>query len=530
MLKWLALVFASLIALAAVAVLALPWLVDMPMLQAWLAQAGAQALGRPVTFTRVAVVPLPLPTVRVQGLRVAEEPAFGPGPLLTVGEARIGLRLWSLLRGQIEATELALTNVQLLVVEDASGRTNLSALAAPIPPAPAPARPGAPRPPAGPPAGVYAPQIRIVNAGVRYRKLGEREADVAVSQVNLAVTHDGAGDVLRVTGEGVAEPGGVRVTVVQGTVTPGSARTLVEMELAADLDVSAPDLGPLVRAMLVSPEAEGAARGRLTVKGTLGRPRVAGALTLERLTLLRESRRCGEPPRRRLSLEAVQVPLALTAPRLSSERVAAKLAGGTLSLSVLLELGRAPSATLKDVRLEGIQAAALLEDYLCQPWAVRGPLDLTGDLKVRAPDYQGGAVGSGRFKVGPGEVVGRDVTRVVDQVMALAGTASALLAPGRRGPDVAPLRFDAISGTYTVSDGLVRSEDLRYEGRGFQIAGAGTYALADGRVDLAVTFTQGGNQVRGTIAGPPGALRVTPTSVRIREGRDLKRLLDRLLR
>jgi AsmA protein len=526
--KWLALVVVALVVLAGLAVLALPWLVDVPALQAWVAHAGAQAIGRPVTFARLRVTPLPLPTIRVQGLRVAEDPAFGPGPWLTVGEVRVGMRLGPLLRGRVEPTEVALSNVGLEIVQDAAGRLNLSGLGPAVVASPHPPRPGVPQPPGGPAVGLLASRLTVINAAVRFRRLGGPESSLSVGQVNLAVSPAGA--TLRVSGEGVAEPGGARFTITDGSVTPGNARTIGEVGLAATVDVRAPEVAALVRPILASPEAQGAARGQLRIGGTLGRPAVTGTVTLDRLTLLRESRRCGEPPRRRLTLDEVRMPLVLEPPRLASERLTGKVGGGSVSLAVRLDLDRAPVVTLTDIRVERVQAGTLLEDYLCQPWAVRGPLDLTGELSLRGPDYLAGATGSGRFTVGAGTVVGGDVTEVVERVTALAGIARTLLAPGRRPADAAPLQFEAITGSYTVAAGLVRSDDLRYQGRGFEVTAAGTYALADGRVDVAVTFTQGANQARGTIEGLPGALRVTPTSVRIREGRDLRRLLDRLVR
>ena len=42
--------------------------------------------------------------------------------------------------------------------------------------------------------------------------------------------------------------------------------------------------------------------------------------------------------------------------------------------------------------------------------------------------------------------------------------------------------------------------------------------------------TQGGNRVKARVAGGPGALTIVPTDVRIKESKDLKKALDRLLR
>jgi hypothetical protein len=212
-----------------------------------------------------------------------------------------------------------------------------------------------------------------------------------------------------------------------------------------------------------------------------------------------------------------------------SEPITARVAGGEVSLRATAALDRGAVVTVRDLRVQGVEASAVLVDYLCQPWGVRGPLDLTGDLAFRGPDYAGSAAGSGRLTVRKGAIVGRDVTAVVNQVAALTGAAAAIARPGRR-EHGSPLDFESITASYTVAAGLVKTGDLVYEGRGFRITGAGTYGLADGRVSLDATFTQGDNEVRATISGPPGALTVVPTSVKVREGRDLKRLLDKLLR
>jgi hypothetical protein len=45
-----------------------------------------------------------------------------------------------------------------------------------------------------------------------------------------------------------------------------------------------------------------------------------------------------------------------------------------------------------------------------------------------------------------------------------------------------------------------------------------------------VMVTQGGNRVKARVAGGPGALTIVPTDVRIKEPKDLRKTLDRLLR
>src|SRR5262245_47682102 len=116
--------------LAVAAVIGLPWLVDIPGVQAQVAQAATQALGRPVRFASISVSVLPVPSIRIKDLRVAEDPAFGAGPFATVGEGRIRVRLRPLLSGHVEVADLTLKAPRIALIEDAAGRLNVASLGA----------------------------------------------------------------------------------------------------------------------------------------------------------------------------------------------------------------------------------------------------------------------------------------------------------------------------------------------------------------------------------------------------------------
>ena len=99
MIKWLLVGLAALLVLVVGALLAVPMLLDTPAMQAYVQQTASHALGRPVRFGKVSISALPLPSVRLRQLQVAEDPAFGPGPFVTVGEGRKRIRLRPLLQG-----------------------------------------------------------------------------------------------------------------------------------------------------------------------------------------------------------------------------------------------------------------------------------------------------------------------------------------------------------------------------------------------------------------------------------------------
>ncbi|HKW91867.1 MAG TPA: AsmA family protein, partial [Methylomirabilota bacterium] len=128
MVKWLLVGLGVLVLVVVGALLALPLLLDTPAIQTYVAQAASHALGRPVKFGGLSISALPLPTVRLRALQVGEDPAFGTGPFVTVGEGRMRIRIRPLLHGHVELADLTLEAPRIHVVEDAAGRLNVATL------------------------------------------------------------------------------------------------------------------------------------------------------------------------------------------------------------------------------------------------------------------------------------------------------------------------------------------------------------------------------------------------------------------
>ena len=120
MIKWLLIGLIALGVLGVGALLAVPLLLDSPAMQAYVQQQASHALGRPVKFGGLSIAALPLPSVRLRQLQVAEDPAFGPGPFVTVNEGRMRIRLRPLLQGRVELADLTLDEPRIRVIEDAA--------------------------------------------------------------------------------------------------------------------------------------------------------------------------------------------------------------------------------------------------------------------------------------------------------------------------------------------------------------------------------------------------------------------------
>jgi uncharacterized protein involved in outer membrane biogenesis len=525
MLKWALIGLLAVALLVTGAVLALPRLLDTPAIQAYIQQAAGHALGRPVKFSSLSVTALPLPTVRLRGLQVAEDPAFGSTPVMTVAEGRMRIRLWSLFQGRVDLVNLLLDQPRVHVVEDAAGRLNISTLGDSGGPAPAaPPRVGKGRPagPAAPP--VPLTRIRIVNGTVDYDTPGSR---VTVDRINLTVTQSGSG--FRAAGEAQG-PGGLKIMIAEALVTLASGRPVGDAQLKATVDVEGRDVSAAASTVGVG-GISGPLKGRLELAGTMNRLTASGTLGFDRLTLSRRDPRCRDARPRTLVLSDVRMPLLYAPPQLESPSVQAKLAKGTATFRLTATPGPPRLVTLRDIAVKGMQLEPVLVDYLCQRNAVTGPLDLTGHSSLHLPGLLATMSGSGRLSVGPGRVVGPDLPTALSQALALTDLVSATLDPktARPGPG-SPLNFDSITASYTITDGVAHTDDLVYVARDIRVTGAGSYALVDGRTAMDVTVTQGPNRVKARLTGASGSLTIVPTDVRVKEPKDLRKALDRLLR
>ena len=530
--KWALLGAAGLVALAAAALAALPWLLDTPRIQAYIAHATGQALGRPVRFASVSVSAFPLPAVRIRGLSVAEDPRFGTGAFLTVDDGRVGIRLRPLLLGRVELGDIALDGLRLSLVED-GGQWNLATLGV-VPSGRTVARssaaPSTGGGAAGPTGGVG--RVRIVNGAVQYRRRDGESAGLRLEIARLEIAPGRRSDTLAIAGEAQTRPGAVRLTVTDGELVFPPSRQLADAVVRAEVRVAAPDLRPLVAVFVDSAEVAGALEGTVKLRGALSRLAGEGELHAARVVLAQARPRCGPPARRELVLEQIRLPVAFAPGRVEVAPAAGRANGGTVSLRLALRLSPSPLATVTDIAISSLPLKPLLADYGCQPYAVSGSLDLTGEASLAPADPWRTLAAHGRFRVGRGQLLGPSLIDLLRQATALEQRSRARLLPEAPpgAPGRAPTAFDAIAGSYRIAGGVVSSSDLEYESGDLRASGTGTYRVEDGWIDAAVTFARGPSRVRARVSGAPSAVAITPIGVMRREASLPPARLDRTVR
>jgi AsmA family/AsmA-like C-terminal region len=530
-LKWILIAAGALVLLLAGALAALPWLVDGSRVQAHIAQAASQALGRPVRFASMSLAAFPRPSVRFKGLQVAEDPKFGSRPFLVADEVTLRIRLWPLLFGRVELTDLTLQKMRVEII-DAGGQLNVASLG-PTGPAGRPA----PRPPAGaaPAAGAAATisQVQIKGGSVHFVRRGKEPLDLRVEDMDFLVRP--GGETYAVEGGARLAPGGLRVKLTQTSVTLPPGRALGDAPLRAAVEVSGSDMSEFGRGFLAQPTLRGPVEGRLRVTGTVSQPVAQGELAFSGLTVSDKRAACPPPPDRQLQLGDVRVPLSFTLARFDAAPLSARVGGGTVSARVAVALAPgANTVSLKEITVKGMELGPLLEDYLCQDFAVTGPLDLTGAAAFAAGDAGKTLDGTGQLRIGRGRVVGSAALALVRNVLTVAGAVTPIVGgrPTEIGQLVRPLDFESITATYRITKGVLETDDLVYQGESLTGNVAGTYVLADGRVNAVVTLSQGRTQLKARLAGVAPAIVVVPVGTGITEGgrEAAKKLLERLLR
>ena len=106
----------------------LPPFVNVNRYRNRVASAIGNALGREVTVSNIELTLLPRPGMVLSAFVVADDPSYGPEPMLRADTVTAYFRLSSLWRGRLEIGTLALDNPSLNLVRRADGHWNLEEL------------------------------------------------------------------------------------------------------------------------------------------------------------------------------------------------------------------------------------------------------------------------------------------------------------------------------------------------------------------------------------------------------------------
>jgi uncharacterized protein involved in outer membrane biogenesis len=530
-LKYVLIAVAAIAGLAIAAMAVLPRIVDTRRVQSLIASTASHALARPVKFRAVSVSVLPYPALRLHGLDVAEDPAFGSGPFVHLDDADLKLKLWPLLRGQVEFATLVLRRPTISLVQNPDGRWNFATLGTARETA---SVPRVPRP--GGAGGIPTSLISsvVIDQGLVTYEL-QRAAGVVRQRIEgVDATLSPRPGAVAFAGSARVMPGDLRVKIVQGTLGLSGARTLNDASVRARIEVDGGDVQPVLAAVIgPEPAIAGAVSARIDVAGTVGRPRAAGELELRSPVVTRTTAACAEPRRRSLALGTVKANLSWDDGRVVVQPLTTGIRNGSIATRVAGVPLATAQAELSDLVLTAIPLEPILVDFLCLGYAVTGSLDLTGTLTLSPADPMKTLSGGGRLHVGAGRVVGARALALLGGFARVGGTVSSALNLDVPGLVASPLEFESIAGTYQIHNGIVTTRDLAYTSRAMRAKMAGDYAIPTGRVNFDLVLEQGHGVFQAKVTGTADApsIRVASSVLRAvdpgRVERGFKDLLEK---
>jgi hypothetical protein len=173
----------------------------------------------------------------------------------------------------------------------------------------------------------------------------------------------------------------------------------------------------------------------------------------------------------------------------------------------------------------------VLVDYLCQGYAISGPLDLTGALAFASGDVLNTLTGPGTLRIGPGKVVGKQALALLDGVVRLGGGLTAVL-KGEVPTDLfhSPLDFDSITGTYTLANGIATTRDLTYTSRRLKALVTGDYGVATGTMNLDIALTTPSGQIKAKVTGSSASPSIRLVGGSVAPGKSLEQSIKDLLK
>ena len=515
-LKWLVGVVAALVLVVVAALIAVPFLVDTLRVQALIASNASQALGRPVKFRSMSISVLPLPAVALHGLEIAEDPQFGTTPFVQLETGKVRLKLGPLLTGRVELGDIELKKPVITVVQAADGRMNISTLGTGA----REPKPGE-RPPRGGgggtgAAGALASKISIDHGTVAYiaHAKGGVTSQYRVEDLDLTLT--GGGPQIAFKSDFKVKPGDLAVKVADGQVALNGGKPLTDAQLRGVVTIDGKDIGDLAKnALGPTPVFGGALKGKLALSGTLGAPAVSGDIEVTKPSVTQGQPTCSEPKRRTLTLGTLKLNAGYRDQVLASRPLTTSLGEGTITGQLSLSLGPGMRTQISDLGIKAVPLEKVLVDYLCEGYAITGPLDLAGGATFSAQDLWHTLSGPGTLKIGHGKVVGRQALALLSGIIRVGGAVSALLSNDLPNLGDSPLEFESITGTYQIVNGVITTRDLLYTSKPMKVAIAGSFGFATRNMDLDMTISHGRGDLKAKVTGNASSpsIRVNPATI-----------------
>ncbi len=217
---------------------------------------------------------------------------------------------------------------------------------------------------------------------------------------------------------------------------------------------------------------------------------------------------------RKIKIDKSSITLRLKDGKLATDLTQLATYGGGGKATVVLDGSGAEPALTLNANMSGIQMEKLLVDAIdLDRLTGKGSLEvsLTGKGKSQR-QLIGSLNGKGNFNVADGEIKGLDLVKMLNMAASKVENLASLGGGGNTTP------FSHLTGTWTMTNGLMKNSDLVLDTPNLKAAGAGTVDLPTRNVDYKVTPQVAGLSVPVLIKGPWDNLSYVPDLAGIVQG------------
>ncbi|MEP6889007.1 MAG: AsmA family protein [Nitrospirales bacterium] len=552
------------VVLLIVAVLLLPFLVDLNTYKDQYQPMIEEALNRKITLNDLRLTILPRIGVRIAGFTVMDDPTFSRTPFASLDSLDIGVKLLPLLTGHVEVEEITLKEPVVSVIKNQHGVLNVSTIGKQSPPPspesrqeapPAPTVEGGPlralamlavdrvalehgriiyRDQSTPKPGEYTVQdLNVLLQSVRLGHMPRLHVDAVVQPYNIPLTIEGVVGPLVETLDlktiDLAIALGKTTATITGSAVGGHAALTVASPIinTAHLPVALPLAKPVeIRDLHVEAEADYPAKPNTppldaaTVKVLrfaviLGNStiNVNGNILEGEARLMATSTTINTvdlpmilPLRKPVEVKDVKLSAGMKGQHAKVDNLSLNVFGGQLLSQAGLTLGSSSPLFDGKVNLQGVQLGPVVE-ALMETLTVSGTANAQMTLQGRGfskMELMSGLEGNGSFTVKDGTIEGVNLIQEAVRLLNVAGiTLDATKATV----------FSTIEGRFGIKHGTINVERFLMDSHDFQATGGGAIEL-DQTLNLKTKLSLAEALSKQIVTAAP-ALRMTMTGNRM---------------
>lgn len=517
--------FCLIIALLIVAVLLLPFLIDLNNYKDRYQPMIEEALNRKIVLSDLRLTIIPRIGVRIAGFTVMDDPAFSRTPFASLTSLDIGIKFMPLLTGRVEVEEIMLKEPVITVIKNQQGALNVSTIGKQGPPSERP-KDAPPSPTEGGPLRALA-MLAVDRVALEHGRLAyhdqssQKPTEYTVQDLNVLLQSVRLGDMPRLHVDAVVQPYNSPLTIegvigplvetldlktidlalalgkitatITGSAIDGHAILTIASPIinTAHLPVSLPLAKPIeIRDLHIEAEADYPAKPNTppleaaTVKVlrfavVLGNSvmNVNGHILDGEARLMAVSPAINTadlpivlPLRKPVEVKDVKLSAGMKGQHAAVDNLSLNVFGGQLLSQAGLTLGSSSPPFDGKINLEHVQLGPIVE-ALMDKLTVSGTANAHITLQGRGfskMDLMSGLDGNGSFVVKDGKIEG---VNLLQEAVAL------LNAAGITFDTTKATVFSTIEGNFGIKQGVIHVERFLMDSHDFQTTGAGAIGM-----------------------------------------------------